>query len=96
MTPSISTFPISNKKTGSTNSLNRLLAIRARPGIMGAYSDLADNDAVIASFFGEDKIQHGRQLLDYIAVQHIDTTTNKFDQYIDTTIYMFDLNTFLS
>ena len=41
-------------------------------------SDLADNDAVIASFFGEDKIQHGRQLLqDYCK---LDMLYNNEDQ----------------
>ena len=35
-TPSIPTSPIGNNKTGSTNSLKRLMAIRACPGIMGA------------------------------------------------------------
>jgi hypothetical protein len=38
-TPSISTSPMVNKTSGSTNtSLNRILAIRANPGIMGAYA----------------------------------------------------------
>jgi hypothetical protein len=38
-TPSMSTSPIANKTSGSTNtSFNRVLAIRARPGIMGAYA----------------------------------------------------------
>ena len=37
-TPSIPTSPNSKKKMGSTNSLNCLLALRARPGIIGAYA----------------------------------------------------------
>jgi hypothetical protein len=41
-------------------------------------SDLADNDAAIASFSGEDKIQHGRQLLqDYCKLDTLYNNDNE-------------------